>query len=74
MYLGRRVRPFGENHRIYNYGGPSYVLNRASVRLLANHLDDDACQPHAKTFTEDVLVRLCSVRSIVRRIRIVEGP
>lgn len=62
MYLGRRVRPFGENHRTFNHGGPSYVLNRASLITLASHLDDDACHPHAKKSSEDVLVRQYSVR------------
>ncbi|CAN0346077.1 unnamed protein product, partial [Ectocarpus fasciculatus] len=58
MYLGRRFRFIGEN-RIYNNGGPSYVLNQASVGLLASHLDDDACQPHAAKHWEDILVASC---------------
>lgn len=58
MYLGRRFRFIGEN-RIYNNGGPSYVLNQASVGLLASHLDDDACQPHAAKHWEDILVNKC---------------
>lgn len=58
MYLGRRILGMtGEKHRIYNHGGASYVLNQASVELLANHLDDDACQPHTKRCWEDMLVR-----------------
>lgn len=57
MYLGRRLRMFDENHRIFNSGGAAYVLNQASVRVLAAHLDDDACHPHAETPSEDVMVR-----------------
>lgn len=58
MYLGRRIHGMtGEKHRIYNHGGASYVLNQASVGLLASHLDDDACQPHTKRCWEDMLVR-----------------
>lgn len=57
MYLGRRLRVHGENNRMYNHGGPSYVLNQAAVGLLASHLDDEACQPHATKCWEDMLVR-----------------
>ncbi|CAM9882283.1 unnamed protein product [Ectocarpus sp. 8 AP-2014] len=57
MYLGTRFRFIGED-RIYNNGGPSYVLNQASVGLLASHLDDDACQSHAANW-EDILVAWC---------------
>lgn len=56
-YLGRRLRGFGDDNRIYNNGGASYVLNQASVGLLADHLDDDDCQPHTKKPWEDVLVK-----------------
>lgn len=66
MYLGRRFRFIGED-RIYNNGGPSYVLNQASVGLLASHLDDDACQPHAAKHWEDILVS--SASSVTRGIR-----
>ncbi|CAB1119605.1 unnamed protein product [Ectocarpus sp. CCAP 1310/34] len=59
MYLGRRLRVFGEDHRMYNNGRASYVLNQASVGLLASHLDDDDCQPHRKTPWEDLLVSMC---------------
>lgn len=48
---------------MYNNGRASYVLNQASVGLLASHLDDDDCQPHRITPWEDLLVRqktLCS--------------
>ena len=57
MYLGRRLKYFGADHRIYNSGGASYVLNQASVGLLASHLDDEACQPHTEKSWEDVMVR-----------------
>lgn len=57
MYLGRRLRGFGDDNRIYNNGGASYVLNQASVGLLADRLDDDDCQPHTKKPWEDVLVK-----------------
>eukprot|EP00752_Nemacystus_decipiens_P004620 g4217.t1 len=60
MYLGRRIYGMtGEKHRIYHHGGASYVLNQASVGLLASHLDDDACQPHTKRCWEDMLVGRC---------------
>lgn len=55
MYLGRRLRRTGEE--IFNHGGPSYVLNQASVALLASHLDDDSSQPHTRRAWEDILVR-----------------
>lgn len=61
MYLGRRFRLFGDNRRIYNSGGASYVLNQASVGLLARHLDDNACQPHTEKSWEDILVRYSGV-------------
>ncbi|CAB1103146.1 unnamed protein product [Ectocarpus sp. CCAP 1310/34] len=54
MCLGRRFRFIGEK-RIYNNGGPSYVLNQASVGQLPNHLDDDACQSHAAKHWEGIL-------------------
>lgn len=57
MYLGRRIPVNGAGNRIYNHGGPSYVLNQASVDLLARRLDDDASQPHTRRSWEDVLVR-----------------
>lgn len=56
MFLGRRLQRFGEQHRVYNNGGASYVMNQASVGLLGNHLDDSQCQPHTKQSWEDVLV------------------
>ncbi|CAM9666863.1 unnamed protein product [Ectocarpus sp. 12 AP-2014] len=59
VYLGRRLRGFGDDNRIYNNGGASYVLNQASVGLLADHLDDDDCQPHTKKPWEDVLIGSC---------------
>ncbi|CAM9235202.1 unnamed protein product [Ectocarpus sp. 8 AP-2014] len=59
MFLGRRLQRFGEQHRIYNNGGASYVMNQASVGLLGNHLDDSRCQPHTKQSWEDVLVSRC---------------
>lgn len=58
MFLGRRLQRFGEQHRIYNNGGASYVMNQASVGLLGNHLDDSRCQPHTKQSWEDVLVSI----------------
>ncbi|CAM9231942.1 unnamed protein product [Ectocarpus fasciculatus] len=66
MYLGRRLRVFGENHRMYNNGRASYVLNQASVVLLASHLDDDDCQPHRETPWEDLLVSMCLKKNGVR--------
>lgn len=57
MYLGRRLKHFGSSRRIYNVGGAAYVLNQASVELLAGHLDDDACQAHTEKPWEDLLVR-----------------
>ncbi|CAN0027829.1 unnamed protein product [Ectocarpus fasciculatus] len=59
MFLGRRLQRFGEQHRIYNNGGASYVMNQAAVGLLGNHLDDNQCQPHTKQSWEDVLVSRC---------------
>ncbi|CAM9609127.1 unnamed protein product [Ectocarpus fasciculatus] len=46
MYLGRRLRPFNDDELIFNSGGAGYVLNQASVGLLASYLDEDACQPN----------------------------
>ncbi|CAM9474717.1 unnamed protein product [Ectocarpus fasciculatus] len=66
MYLGRRLRVFGEDHRMYNNGRASYVLNQASVGLLASHLDDDDCQPHRETPWEDLLVSMCLKKNGVR--------
>lgn len=57
MYLGRRFRPKGNDERIFNSGGAAYVLNQASLGLLASHLDDPACHAHQKCFWEDVNVR-----------------
>ncbi|CAM9672737.1 unnamed protein product [Ectocarpus sp. 6 AP-2014] len=59
MYLGRRLRPFNDDEWIFNSGGASYVLNQASVGLLASNLDEDTCQPHKKTSWEDVMVAMC---------------
>ncbi|CAM9225967.1 unnamed protein product, partial [Pylaiella littoralis] len=59
MYLGRRFRMFDENHRVFNSGGAAYALNQASLGVLAAHLDDDACHPHAETPWEDVMVAMC---------------
>ncbi|CAM9450923.1 unnamed protein product [Ectocarpus sp. 4 AP-2014] len=59
MYLGRRLRPFDGDEWIFNSGGASYVLNQASVRLLASYLDEDACQPHGTTSCEDLMVAMC---------------
>lgn len=56
MYLGRRFRPKGDDSRIFNSGGAAYVLNQASLGLLASHLDDPACEAHRKCFWEDVQV------------------
>lgn len=53
MYLGRRVRVTGEGDRIYHHGGQSYVLNQASVGLLASKIDEDASQPHTRRYWED---------------------
>lgn len=57
MYLGRRLRPFGEEDWIFNSGGAAYVLNQASVGLLGSSLEDKVCQPIRKTAREDVMVR-----------------
>lgn len=56
MFLGRRVRRQWDGE-ISNHGGPSHVLNQASVGLLASQLDDDSSQPHTRRSWEDVLVR-----------------
>eukprot|EP00903_Cladosiphon_okamuranus_P006776 g6606.t1 len=56
MYLGRRMRVDGVVDRIYNNGGPSYVLNQAAVSLLASVIDDNASQPHTRRFWEDLIV------------------
>lgn len=57
MYLGRRFRPKGNDDRIFNSGGAAYVLNQASLGLLAAHLDDPACHAHQRCSWEDVNVR-----------------
>eukprot|EP00903_Cladosiphon_okamuranus_P008045 g7759.t1 len=59
MYLGRRFRPKGNDERIFNSGGAAYVLNQASLGLLAAHLDDPACYAHQKCSWEDVNVAGC---------------
>lgn len=56
MYLGRRFRPNGDDDRIFNSGGAAYVLNQASLSMLASHLDDADCEPHRKCSWEDVQV------------------
>lgn len=56
MYLGRRFKANGNANRVFNSGGAAYVLNQASVGLLASHLDDDACEAHRKCSWEDVQV------------------
>lgn len=60
MYLGRRFRQNGNNERIFNSGGAAYVLNQAAVEVLADHLDDEACEAHRKCFWEDVQVGECA--------------
>ncbi|CAM9302545.1 unnamed protein product [Pylaiella littoralis] len=59
MYLGRRFRPGGNDNRIFNSGGAAYVLNQASVKLLASHLDDESCHAHQKCSWEDVNIAAC---------------
>ena len=68
VYLGRRIwaAGAGEGNRMYNHGGPSYVLNQASVGLLASKLDDDASQPHTRRFWEDLIVRNQLQRDVAR--------
>eukprot|EP00752_Nemacystus_decipiens_P004621 g4218.t1 len=54
MFLGRRLLRNWEE--IFIHGGPSYVLNQASVSLLASRLDHPSSQPHTRRSWEDVLV------------------
>jgi len=60
LFLGRRFAQNGNKDRIFNSGGSGYILNQASLRILAeNSADNAACNPHIKGFYEDVLVAAC---------------
>lgn len=70
MYLGRRMHSLHESDRIHNSGGASYLLNQASVGLLAGHLNDGACRPHTEKPWEDVLVKHSIVIALLGKPRI----
>ena len=57
LYVGRTLRQ--TRRLVYNTGGPGYVLNRAAIAQLANHLDTPLCFSHAPVSFEDVMVGSC---------------
>jgi hypothetical protein len=44
MFIGRRFFP--PNQVEFNSGGAGYILDRASLQVLADHLDAAPCFPH----------------------------
>jgi len=68
LFLGRRFAQNGDFNRIFNSGGAGYILNQASLKILANNaLDNIKCQPHLKGFWEDVQVASC-LRKVDRSV------
>jgi len=60
LFLGRRFAQGGNPNTMFNSGGAGYLLNKASLKLLAsNALDNPLCQPHLHGFWEDVQVASC---------------
>lgn len=57
MFLGRRFQI--PNGQLFNSGGAGYVLNRASLALLVQHIDEPQCRAHQHVFAEDVNVAHC---------------
>merc|ERR1712072_1260078 len=59
MFLGRRFSAGGQGGQVFNSGGAGYVLNRAALSLLNDHLRDGVCTPHLHGFFEDVQTAKC---------------
>ncbi|KAJ1455133.1 hypothetical protein M885DRAFT_441469 [Pelagophyceae sp. CCMP2097] len=59
LFLGRRFKQNGNEDRMFNSGGAGYVLNKRSLTLLYDALDQAFCQPHLHGFWEDVMVAQC---------------
>ena len=62
LYMGRRFTTSGNSESAigqFNSGGPSYVLNKAALKLFIDNLENPVCSPGTRTAGEDVLIAAC---------------
>ena len=59
LFLGRRFKQNGNMDKLFNSGGSGYILNKASLAVLYDSLDEPFCRPHLHGFWEDVMVAEC---------------
>jgi glycoprotein-N-acetylgalactosamine 3-beta-galactosyltransferase len=57
VYLGRKFQP--PNNLVFNSGGAGYILDKAALRILKDHIDLPGCFPHQVGFWEDVNIANC---------------
>ena len=61
LYMGRRLALWGNADQVFNSGGAAYILNAASLRLLAGNIihDEDSCRAESDDVPGDVQVSVC---------------
>jgi glycoprotein-N-acetylgalactosamine 3-beta-galactosyltransferase len=59
LYLGHRFAQAGNVNNVFNSGGPSYILNRAALKIYIANINKPFCQPRGIVRAEDVLIAQC---------------